>query len=485
MDEWAPTMDADKAPEDDSSPDFSDPQAGWDEEKRARLERVNDEAMRAAVATIQNSGREGRVGRMDFMGDRHRMYMGMYIKRDTGDLEPWAVIGDHWDKFGKLAPEVVFLAEERSWTLGAVIGPRLGLRLWPLLSPRAKANYLAGTSLLTEIEKRLVLMPEYSDMEVDWDADSLAAFVCNAIYYEKNDRFLRAVSGRDLRAMTITRNRDGQHGWVAEDIPEPERRLVDVFYECALRSMNVPVLKYCLQHGAEPNPLLETRKYTTRWSTALSYLMDKYNDSTGYRTHPKGLVDLILQHHPAGEGHPLEGLNRPLYMAWSNKRLDAVDRLLDLGAKFEGGFFARTPLSPEVKAQVLPPSVSRMAVSNEFGLSIRDRAKLNELWEAVSDAIPLSPWHEVPWYEGGWCAYKMFGNFMGTVLYRNDPTYLQRFLSRGMPLKLTLPDVVYAMHRDPREAFSAVLRAKGLNPDATIARLRRCMSVLRPAWHGD
>ncbi|QIF02082.1 hypothetical protein [Roseimicrobium sp. ORNL1] len=484
-------MDADETPEDDELPDaWKKMDAELEEIRKARQERVNDEVVRAAVAAIRDAGPEVRIGRMDFMQDRHRIHDDLVPIDMGGVREHLTVLADYWDKYQKLAPEMEALCKERMWSVGAFIGPRLGHHLWPQLNPRAKAHYLAGASRLTVWEKTHTWMPDYSDTEISWDEESLAAFVCNAIYFNKNDRFLRAVSGKDLRAMTLSRDRHGHCKWMARDFTNLDWRLVDIFYECAVRSMNIPVMKYCLQHGAEPNPVLLVSRYTTRWVTALSHLMDKflmrgsrYCGYTGGGT--KDLVGLILQHEPHPEGNVLEGLNRPLYMAWSRNSKEVVDILLDRGAKFEGGYFSREPLSPELKAQVLPQSGMPHGASNAFGLSAKDPRKLLELWHAVNELIPLTPWHEVPWYEGGWCNYMIFGNFMGTVLKRNDPSYLERYVPRGLPLKLTLPDVVWAARQDPREGFSYLLREMGLDPVRTTARLQSVIHRLQPEWRGN
>ncbi|QIF02083.1 hypothetical protein [Roseimicrobium sp. ORNL1] len=481
-------MDTKENPEDDHLPEFvKRRQAEWEAERRARLERVNDEVMRATVAGIREAGPEVRRGRMDFMAERGRMYFHTRDSEEEKAREPWSVLMDYWDKYQTPAPELETLCLERPWSLGEYLAPRLGLLLWPRLHPRGKAHYLAGASWLFRMGTPDKWLPEYSDPEVAWDEESLAAFVCNAIYFNKNDLFLRTVSGQDLRAMTIPRNRGGgTSAWLEKYIPNHERPLADVFFECAVRSRNPAVARYCLEHGADPNiPVINLASDYHEWFSALSYSLSPFSDSSthclpekdenGERKEREDMAAIILEHGPDVQGHPLEGLNKPLHTAWVWRDRSWVDALLRRGAKFEGGYFAREPLTEEMKREVLP---QRWAWG--FDINVRKKEHLQELWEAAGSLLPLAPWHHVPWYLSSHAHGGSFSNFLGLVLVWDDSAMLQKYFAKGLPMTLTLPDVVMACKGKAEHALPYLLGRLGVDPHATTARLRNLVRALVP-----
>lgn len=338
--------------------------------------------------------------------------------------------------------------ETHAWEVGFYGLHRLAEACWARLTPQARGRLLAGIANLENVyDDEFVGQNRYASPETsphtqsqrvsnwllahlpdaDLDPESVLEIACCAVRNEEPNllaEILRcgvARLGESIERMEPftpqfwTRNiRD------FDVVGNLSHRVIDMVLEAAILRGYHPGQRLALAAGASPNiRIWEIESSSNEQFTALSYAIDK-ND--------RELIELLLASSFSG-AH--EGNGKALFMAIRRRLYPLADRMLDLGVPFEPGDVVERLSTSTPGSKIEWKKFPDLECENEDF----DRA------ERLSQGLPLAHPSDVAWFihlasmMGGSCS-----THLSTFLRRDNLKRLRHFHSRGLPLRMTLPD---------------------------------------------
>lgn len=344
------------------------------------------------------------------------------------------------------------LLEARAWTAGFLLLRRLPDLLWEEWSLESRGRYLAGLSkhmrgaakpdapnlvsgegapvsrkpdLTSEIRQRL--------SSVVLDAESAAEIGSNAINNNCLDVLTSILAHPSLPDGPVPRVSGYQEQARFEtQLNQLSTRLLDVLLEAAVRCQSPEAMRLLLEQGANPNiPCWNLERSFNDWFSALSFTIHELCQ-TGKNAPIRRMIDLLLDHGADARGLECEGWNNPLMTAMRGQEWDLVDRLLALGAKFEGGTY-NTPDDFRKNGPLIPGG---------HPLICYRQKDLDWVEHSIAPLVPLSaPWQVPLFYkgnaQGGWV-----NTFLHTVTADERLPLLKKYERKGLPTTLTAPMVV-------------------------------------------
>jgi hypothetical protein len=240
-----------------------------------------------------------------------------------------------------------FLVEERAWSFGRSHMLRVGERLWPRLSPRARGQFLAGLSLecnpageVLALNKEFAAWTPAAEMiyrrlpSADLDAAGAAEIGANAIRRSRMPILERLLERTDLPEVLETRV-PPQESLKAggENNSWQNTRLLDVLLEAAVSFRKPDAVRLLLEHGASPDiTLWKPGGHWRDWASALSYTIFRIGTSVVDGRDERAVFDALMAFGANAQGLRCEGWNRPLMLAMRFRLEDIEGRLRDAGA---------------------------------------------------------------------------------------------------------------------------------------------------------
>ena len=407
-----------------------------------------------AVSAIAETAPARPSGRVEWMHYRTLMRYGLAV--DVEGEEDWQKINDHCETVSleELGP-LMSLFEERAWTAGYFGLYALAEKVWMNASSEARGAFLTGLSRNLKRTAFAEWMAKFLT-GATFDSRDAVEICCNAIHYKRTEILAALLQRADLPAEPVERftGSEFQHGWERE-LSQHSRRFHDVILECAVRSGNVEAAKLALAQEANPNiPCWKLERSFNERFSLLSFAIDEgFGD----------LVALLLEHGADVQGLDYEGRNKPLYSAWSKGHWALVDQLLDRGASFEGGNLGTAMESAGGESETLSPR-------QPFFRCFKPDAEWAE--KSIGSVVPLAPVRSVPWFYDGSGQGGEYRSFLGCLLGGDDLDRLKKYEPRGLPVRLTVPDLVNAINADAFDCLWYVLGRLKAPPQAYF-RIRR------------
>lgn len=343
-----------------------------------------------------------------------------------------AGIKDEW------LPHLTPLLGMHAWRAGRLQMRSSVTRIWTDLSPVARGHYLAGFSYslmswsVWEDENALIsghILCNLADASLS--AECAAEIAANALRSNSLDLLKAVLAHRDFDPDgQINRNRGypDQTGF-ARQLSVLSTRVIDVLLEAAVRCQKPEAARILLDLGASPDlPCWTLERSFNEWFSLLSFALDLMSGKEGEaRTSLATLIDLLLQYGADPQGLECEGKNNPLLHAIRGRHWELVDRLLELGARFEGSV-AYQPDDFLLKGQFIPAGHPLLHHSSK---------DLDWVTATLGPLIPLVNFWEVPLFyqghsQGGWTT-----TFLCYFLKDEHLLLLKKYVSKGLPTKLS------------------------------------------------
>ncbi|GAA5138829.1 hypothetical protein GCM10023213_18450 [Prosthecobacter algae] len=362
------------------------------------------------------------------------------------------------DELSQITP----LLETHAWRVGWMQMRTLPTRVWTDLSPKARARYLAGfsynlSSSSNSPDINAVISGDILQKlaAASLDAECTAEIGANAIRSNCLDVVKAVLVHRNFDPDGhVCRNPENSNqNHFAQQLSSLSTRVLDVLLEAAVRCQKPEAARILLDLGASPDlPCWNLERSFNDWFSLLSFSLDGMNQTDGDA--PMALVDLLLEYGANPQGLECEGKNNPLIHAIYRNHWELVDRLLELGARFDGGM--------DETAKRLRAEPSRMYYS---------QADLDWVTQALGPLIPLVNFWEVPWFFKGHAQGGYHRTFLSYFLKDNELPMLKKYVARGLPTKLTSTIVLDMVKGGYCQALSYLLRD---NPNLPQVLSRIC-----------
>jgi hypothetical protein len=372
---------------------------------------------------------------------------------DVEAEDQWQEVNDHCAEVHLHDAEPLFrLFEERSWTAGYRGLTTLAEKVWKNVSATARGAFITGLS-------RQLLDSAVADWitgsldDAFFDAQRVVEICCNAIRYGRTEILKALLNRPDLPTEPVERfsETEYQRDW-RSDLAPHSQRFFDVLLECAVRSQNAIAAGLALERGANPNiPCFRLERNFKERFSVLSFAI---NDCS------LDVVALLLDHRAHAQGLDYEEFNKPLFVALRKGIWTLVDKLLSLGASFEG-----RGLSPSAQGDTAPKVPTARIVG-----SFKKEAEWAEA--SLGKVISLAPVHSVPWFYTGHGQGGEYRSFLVCLLTRNDLVHIKMYEPLGLSLRLTALDVAKAIKADAYDSLWYVLGRLKAPPQAYIRILR-------------
>lgn len=341
--------------------------------------------------------------------------------------------------------------EAHSWEIGRCGLHRLAEACWQRLSPDARGRILAGIS---DVSHLLDLDPfDFNAVaQTDPDVRHLAANADNWIMERLSDVSLTAEGVLELACNAIRRQSEkllsevvrlGAHHWNdtilrmeafeqgwsheghhADDVKRLSHRLIDMVLEASVLRGYLPGARMALSAGANVNLRI--------WALERNSAEDHMALSFAIAEHGTELINLLLQ---AGASPLGDGTSKCLYLAVTKDDYALVDRLLAAGATFDQG----------EKPEWLAKSVPGDDIERERCMSFNCHYENIELAQQLGCVLPLVHASEAAWFFRGGGQGGRYSTMLSHFLYHDDVARLQHYVSKGLPLRMTLPDLSTAL----------------------------------------
>lgn len=365
-------------------------------------------------------------------------------------------IGNEW------LPQITSLMEVQAWKAGKMQMRALPTRIWSDLTPSARAHYLAGLSYnlmswLIPPDVNAALSEEILQKleTAALDAECAAEIAANAIRSGCLD-LLKAVLAHhnfDPNGQVCRDRGPFDQERFSQHLSVLSTRVLDVLLEAAVRCQKPEAASILLDLGASPDlPCWNLERSFNDWFSLLSFSLNGMNQTDGDA--PTALVDLLLEHGADPQGLECEGKNNPLIHAIYRSHWELVDRLLELGARFEGGL--------DETAKRIQAEPSWMFYS---------QADVDWVNQALGPLIPLVNFWEVPWFHRGHAQGGYTRTFLSYFLKDDELPLLKKYVARGLPTKLTATIVLDMVKGGYCQALSYLL---GDNPHLPQILSRIC-----------
>lgn len=370
--------------------------------------------------------------------------------------------------------------EAHAWEIGQHGLHTLAESCWDQLSPVARGRMLAGMAEIEILRSPGGIVLEQCSVtsrsnsrssgppsapwilarmhEASLLAESVLEIACCAVW-QRNEPMLKEViyHGKLRLRDTVERmepfmkdcwSREGYH---ATGVARLSSRVIDMVLEASVLRSWKPGVSLALASGANPNlRIWALERNSNEDFTALSFAMAGEGSD---------LVDLLLD---AGADTASEGSSKCLYLAITKGNDALADRLIAAGLSFDQGD------KPEWLAQSAPGDKIEWENSMSFNCHREDIERA----ERMSQGLPLVHASETAWFYSGDGQGGRYRTILSHFLYHDDVRRLQHFVSQGMPLRISLPDLSTALNWGAYHCLSWILKQWGA-PLAYMLRLRR------------
>lgn len=366
---------------------------------------------------------------------------------------------------GSVSSELIDQAERHAWAVGRhQLWPLVDL-LWPRLTPVARTKVLAGESEFLKADG--VAARIHARIENGtFDADSALEIGCNSIYYGRAGLVEKVLdisrSHLELHMDRIGPLGDEGERWRKHLEPLSDR-LIDLWFEAAVRSGNDAAIRLCLREGANPNiPIWRLeRSFNERNSVLTCLLKEAANRDSSIGEPVKCLIETLLDAGADPQGIDYEGRNRTLATVLSWKTGGIADLLLDRGARFEGGNLRAPQQTAGCESTIVSPRPSLRIPRDEYDWA----------YETLGPWIDFAEIESVPYFYNGNAQGGDYRTFIESFFYEDDLEALRHFESRGLSTVLTIPILLSAIDagayhclryllnqaREPEQALKRVL----------------------------
>ncbi|MEX1120078.1 MAG: ankyrin repeat domain-containing protein, partial [Terrimicrobiaceae bacterium] len=369
-------------------------------------------------------------------------------------VEEWCAVG----KQAALDPNridglVAINVEAHAWEIGWLgLGP-LAEQCWDNLSPGAKGLLLAGFSNREGVSDWILArLPE-----TQLTPEGTLEIACNAVWNSDSPLF-QAVMEKDQKILVQEVERFEPPGegpskesrW-SKEVARLSNRVVDMTLEaCVLRGW-AKGARVALQFGAKADLsvwILE-RSFNEHHS-ALSYAIKENNTQ---------LVTVLLD---AGAQPSGEMGSMPLNLAISNGNDSLAARLIEDGMDFNHGD----------KSDWLEAARPGDNIEWENAMHFNCHRENIEKAQRLGKGLPLVHASEVAWFYRGDGQGGRYCTFLSHFLYHDDVERLQLYVGKGLPLRLTLPDLATMLSWGAYDCLCSMIREWNASP-SVMWRIRR------------
>jgi len=385
----------------------------------------------------------------------HHTFLLRYPARvDLGLVEEWQAVGERTDLDPNQIDGLVLInVEAHAWEIGWLGLRTLAEQCWDRISPSAKGMMLAGFSNRSDLSDWILTrLPE-----VGLTAEGVLEIACNAVRnsdlplfqaaMEKDPKTLR----QEVERLEPFEKGPSQKSRWSEEVARLSNRVVDMALEaCVLRGC-AQGARLALRLGAKADlPIWVLERSYNEHHSALSYSIKEGNAD---------VVEALLD---AGARTAGDEDSKPLYLAITSGNDDLAERLIDGGMDF----------GPGDKPDWLIASRPGDNIEWERAMFFNCSRESIEQAQRLGAGLPLVHATEVAWfYRGngqGGCHRTLLSHF----LYHDDLERLQRYVSKGLPLKLTLPDLATMLSWGAYDCLCWMMREWNTSP-VVMWRIRR------------
>ncbi|MEN3942991.1 hypothetical protein WJU23_16960 [Prosthecobacter sp. SYSU 5D2] len=334
--------------------------------------------------------------------------------------------------------EILPLYEARAWTAGALGLRRLPDLLGDALTPAARGCYLAGLSGRLQSGEGMFpaephpCLPEEilpALQAADLDARCAAEIGANAIRTDCTELLLAVLDHPQFHAdgsvLRVCGFPDQER--FSRQISQLATRVLDVLLEAAVRCRRPAAMRVLLERGACPDlPCWNLERSYNEWFSLLSFAVHELGQDSS-RSQGREMTDLLLQHGASPQGLECEGLNNPLMHAMRSGQWEVADRLLELGARFEGGSYSK-PDDCKINGPLIPGGHPLI------GYPKKD---LDWVERAIRPLLPLADLWQVPLYYKGNGQGGQSATFLHYVLDDTRLPLLKKYEALGLSTCLT------------------------------------------------
>ncbi len=385
----------------------------------------------------------------------HHTFLSRYPARvDLGLVEEWQAVGERTDLDPNQIDGLVLInVEAHAWEIGWLGLRSLAEQCWDRISPGAKGLMLAGFSNGDDMSDWIVArLPE-----AGFTAEGVLEIACNAAWNSDYPVF-QAVMEKDPKTLRqeverlepFGRGPSQKSSW-SKDVARLSNRVVDMALEaCVVRGW-AQGARLALSLGAKADlPIWVLERSYNEHHSALSYSIKE-----GHTDVVEALLDAGAR--PAGDGD-----SKPLYLAITGGNDELAERLIDGGMDF----------GPGDKPDWLAASRPGDNIEWERAMFFNCNRENIERAQRLGAGLPLVHATEVAWfYRGngqGGCHRTLICNF----LYHDDVERLRGYVSKGLPLKLTLPDLAILLSWGAYDCLCWMMREWNTPPEV-MWRIRR------------
>lgn len=431
-----------------------------------------------------------------------------YLLRSGGSREPVAG-SKEWclmeSLFGTLHPRelrsLLSIGESRPWAVGKLGLLQIAESLWDQLTPIGRGELLAGAS--SHLEKDAfyeVVRAEFGLKQPGWGtsewmvtrmpsvtltAATAAEIGANAIRAGSKDLLSLVLDRSEVTSGRISRYSGyREQERFEQQLLQLSTGVLDVLLETAVRCCNPEAMRLLLVQGANPNmPCWLLERSYSEWYCALSYSLDGHFGSG----RPEGLemVETLLEFGADPQGLACEGRNNPLMHALRRFRWDWVDRLLSLGARFEGGLGYAEDECTTHGERLIPAGHALIGYSKEdlewVQHSIRPLVPMLEVWQ-----VPL-------FYDGNGQGGRVT-TFLSCLLMDEHLPMLRKYAGLGLATAITPTlfldvmdgghyEILYHLLRDNKHLGRVMYRVRRRKPD--FGASRKQLHLCRPEADGS
>lgn len=401
--------------------------------------------------------------------------------------EAWAQLEEAANTLGdEMLSKVLPVLETRAWTAGTLLLHHLPALLWPELSALARGRYLAGLArhirraanpnaidILVGDQLSGVSAPAVFDVVTEilqklptasLDAESAAETGANAIQTNRLDVLDAVLSHRSFHGDGYVPRINGYPVQMRfeRQLSQHSTRLLDVLLEAAVRCHQPTAMRILLERGASPDiPCWNLERSFSDWFSALSFAIHALREVED-TTHVEEMIELLIKHGANAQGLECEGANNPLMHAMRGQHWSLVDRLMDRGACFKGGWNQK-PEDFKIKGPLIPGGHPLIAYR---------QTDLDWVNQTIAPLVPLAEYWQVPLFYKGHAQGGYTTTFLNCVLADEILPLLKKFEALGLPTTLTpalMSDIVNG------GSYEALLHLLRDNPNLprVMFRIRR------------